>query len=610
MPTDNLKQRLAAVMAADVAGFSRLMSENERGTIQALELARGSFRRVVEAHGGRVVDTAGDSVLACFESANGAMAAALAVQVELAEGAAAVPEAVRMRFRIGLHLGDVMHMPDGSIYGEGVNIAARLQELAEPGGTAISEAVCGVVRGKFAATFEDLGERRMKNIFAPVRVFRVWPGEHADTGAPALGSLAPSVQGSAVARTVVDMNAPVPGFGGRPAIAVLPFDNLSGDPEQAFFADGLSEDILTRLAKGRWLPVIARSSSFAFKGRSIDAKEAGRLLGARYVLEGSVRRAGNRVRVTGQLIDAISGHQIWADRYDRVLEDLFAIQDELTDGITGALGGALGRAEVERVRTKAPSNLSAWELFQRGVWHQQRLTREEFEVAEPLFRRATELDPTLAAAHSALAWQRMMSALFLWTDKPAQAFADSMTSASAALAADPMEAFAYAVMGNVMTFSHRHDEALSHCRKGIELNPSHAASYYVLAATHLFRGEVQEMILAAETAVRLSPHDVTLHISLGMLSAGHYLQRDYERALELARLTVERGPAYPSGWRLLTIALGQLGRVAEARAALARMLEFMPQFVSETAARATLPFRDEAVFQHYIEGLRKAGWQG
>ena len=593
MSDTELKQRLAAILAADVAGYSRLMSLDERATVAALDTARKVFRVHIESSQGRVIDMAGDSVLAVFESASGAVSAALAVQAELGKLGADSPEVSRMRFRIGIHLGDVIEKTDGTVYGDGVNIAARLEGLAEPGGVTVSESIRTAVKGKVNAEFEDQGEQQVKNIADPVRAYAVKAG--VDT---------------LLAITGVDVSQPVAGFDSRPAIAVLPFANLTGDPDQEYFADGLAEDILTRLAMQRWLPVIARDSSFAYRGRSIDVKAVGRMLGAHYVLEGSVRKAGNRVRVTGQLIDATTGHHIWAERHDRVLEDLFAIQDELTDGIVGALEAAVLRVEGERARRKPPGNLDAWDAGIRGWWHFRRCTREDFAAAMPLFRRSLELDASQAGAHAGIAMLRMCEAGFLWTDKPRDALAEAMTSARAALAADPLESLAYATLGFVLAVARRHDEALAMCNKGVELNPSHAFGYHALSFTRMCLGEPEAAIKAIEIAIRISPNDGVLPIWLSLLSEGHYLARNYERAAEVASLAVQRGPNYSIGWRCLANALGQLGRLDEAREALKQFLARMPGFTSKQVARSLMPFRDETVFQHWLEGIRKAGWAG
>jgi adenylate cyclase len=583
------------MLSADVAGYSRLMAADERATVSALDAAREIFRKQIEACQGRVIDMAGDSVLAVFETATGAVTAALAIQRSLTSVTRALPEQRHMRFRIGIHLGDVMEKADGTVYGDGVNIAARLEGLAEPGGIVVSDSMRNAVKGKVNALFRDLGERTVKNIADPVRAYAVIPAAETTTLAAATG---------------VDISGPVAGFGGRPALAVLPFANLSGDPEQEYFADGLTEDILTRLALWRWVPVIARNSSFGYRGRAADIKLVGRELGARYVLEGSVRKAGTRLRVTGQLIDAESGHHLWAERYDRVLEDLFAIQDELTDGIVGALESAIGRTETERSRRKPPSSLDAWDAFQRGWWHAYRMTREDFAIAVPLYRRAAQLDPNLAQPHMGLAAIRLYEGLFLWTDSPTETFAEGLESAHAALAADALDSHSHMILGALLAVTGKHDEALVVCRKAIELNPSSALAYSALWTAHLYRGEPEQGMRAIETAIRLSPNDMAMHIWLATLASLHYGARNYPKAAEVARLAVQRAPQYPLGWRVLANALGQLGELDEARDALARYLALSPGFTNEQAARASTGFRDETVFQHYLEGLRKAGWKG
>jgi adenylate cyclase len=591
-----LKQRLAAIFAADAAGYSRLMAADERGTVAALDAARAVFRKHLESHRGRVIDMAGDSVLAIFDLATAALSGALAIQAELSAGMERVPEDRRMRFRIGVHIGEIIEKVDGTIYGDGVNIAARLQALANPGGIAVSDAVRGSVKNRVAAMFEDLGEQKFKNIADAVRAYRIKPAEAI-------------ADATAIAREVVSLSAPVPGFGGRPAIAVLPFANLSGDPEQEYFADGLAEDILTRLAMWRWVPVIARNSSFTFKDRAVDVREIGRALGARYVLEGSVRKADDRVRVTGQLIDAQTGHHLWAERYDRKLENVFAIQDELTEGIANALESAIDKAELERARFKPPANLDAWDAWQRARWHATRITREDFATSERFFHRAIELDPGMAPPFSDMAFVRACEGFFMWRN-PASAFGDAAKYARTALDLDPMESMACAVLAAVLGFTGALDEAVALGRKSIALNPSNPSAYFALCTVHLWRGEAKEGIEVGESSIRISPNDTLLHMFLGVLSGNYYIARNYAQSLHIARLAVQRAPHYPPGWRTLANALAQLGRIDEARQALADFLKLMPGFTSEATARASLGFRDEALLQHYLEGLRKAGWQG
>ncbi len=314
--SSDLKQRLAAILAADAVGYSRLMSLDERATVAALDASRSVFHTQTAANHVRVVDTAGDSVLAVFETAAGALNAALQIQAELAEVHKDIPIERRMLFRVGVHMGDVMEKTDGSVYGDGVNISARLQALAEPGQIIVSDAIHGAVRGKVAATFTDQGEQQVKNIAHPVRAYRVRVG-HANE--PTTVSVANPLAGA------IDLSLP-----DKPSIAVLPFTNMSGDPEQEYFTDGITEDIVTELSRFHSLFLIARNSSFTYKGKPVDVRTVSRELGVRYVLEGSIRRSGNRIRVTAQLIDALSGNHIWAEKYDRVLEDIFAVQEEVT----------------------------------------------------------------------------------------------------------------------------------------------------------------------------------------------------------------------------------------------------------------------------------------
>ena len=340
-----IKQRLAAILAADAAGYSRLMSADERATLAALDSARAIFRHHVEAHQGRVIDTAGDSVLAVFDTATGAVAASLAVQQALAAAAAHVPEERQMRFRIGVHLGDVMEKADGTVYGDGVNIASRLQGLAEPGGITVSDAVQSAVQGRVDASFSDQGVQEVKNILHTVHAFRVVAARsEAPAGAPEPSKRLPA---------------------DKPSIAVLPFANMSGDSEQEYFADGISEDIITGLSRLRWFFVIARNSSFAYKGKSVDMKRVARELAVRYVLEGSVRKGGNRVRITAQLIDAQSGNHLWAQRYDGDLTDVFALQDEITQKVVAAIEPRL--LEAEGIRRAARRPISA-----PGTWSSRR----------------------------------------------------------------------------------------------------------------------------------------------------------------------------------------------------------------------------------------------
>src|SRR6266849_7329381 len=351
------RQRLAAIFAADVVGYSRLMAADERATMAALEAARVIVRTRIESSQGRVIDMAGDSVLAVFDSATGAVSAAVAVQEALEAAARTTSDDRRMRFRIGVHLGDVIEKADGTVYGDGVNIAARLEGLAAPGGIVVSDAVQGAVRNRLAVTFVDMGEREVKNM-ASLRAYEV-----------------------KVASSLPDAGQPAMARRDRPSVAVLPFANMSGDPEQEYFADGISEDVITELSKFHSIFVIARNSSFTYRGQATDVRKVAKDLGVRYVLEGSVRRAGTTIRVTAQLVDATNGRHVWAERYDRALVDLFAVQDEITRSIIGAIAPGIVMAEIHHAQSKAAVELDTWDRIMRAHWHIRRFTREDFSEA-------------------------------------------------------------------------------------------------------------------------------------------------------------------------------------------------------------------------------------
>src|ERR1700730_1920718 len=370
-----MRQRLAAILAADAVGYSRLMATDERATVSALDAARGIFRRLIESNQGRVVDMAGDSVLAVFETASGAVSAALTVQKELAQAAEPLPEERRMRFRIGVHLGDVIEKADGTVYGDGVNIAARLEALAEPGGITVSETVQMAQRNRSAVAFEDQGEHAVKNIVHLLRAFNV---RGADEGAAAASS--PRAK-------------PALALPDKPSIAALPFDNMSGDPEQEFFADNVVETITATLSRIRSFFVIARNSAFLYKGKGVDVQQVGRDLGVRYVLEGSVQRAGSRLRISVQLIDTANGAHVWADRVDGTLEDVFDLQDRITERVAGALQPSIRLAEIERARRKRPQDLGAYDYTMRAmplVWVLEKSASEE---ALELLAQALVIEP-------------------------------------------------------------------------------------------------------------------------------------------------------------------------------------------------------------------------
>src|SRR5271163_3282003 len=381
LPRERVERRLAAILAADIAGYSRLIGADEEGTLARLKAHR---REVIDPkiaeHKGRIVKTTGDGLLVEFASVVDALRCATEMQTAMAERNATMPAESRIEFRIGIHQGDIV-VEDGDIFGDGVNIAARLEALAEPGGICVSARVQEDVAGKLDLAFEDIGEQELKNIARPVHVFRV----------TAKGVAQPNEQPLAL---------PLPD---KPSVAVLPFTNMSSDPEQEFFADGIAEDIITALSRYPSLFVIARNSCFTYKGRAVDVKQVGRELGVRYVLEGGLRKAGNRIRVTAQLVEAETGKHVWAERYDRDLADIFPLQDEITEAVTVAVAPAIADAELHRAMRKPPGSLDAWAAYQRGLWHVSKYTPDDNALAQRFFQQAIDLDPTFSGAYGGLA---------------------------------------------------------------------------------------------------------------------------------------------------------------------------------------------------------------
>ncbi len=589
MAKQKVVRRLAAILAADVVGYSRLMGENEAETLTALKAHQAQFiDPTIAEHRGRIVKLMGDGVLVEFASVVASVECAMAIQDGMTKRNAEVPERRRMEFRIGVNLGDVIIDGD-DIHGDGVNVAARLEGLAAPGGICISGDVFRQVEGKLDFGFEDMGEQRVKNIGKPVRVYAI------------------RLKGEA--RPAIDVSAPVPGFGGRPAIAVLPFDNLSGDPDQEYFADGIVEDIITRLSMWRWIPVIARNSTFSYKGRAVKVQQVAKELGARYVLEGRVRKGGDRIRIAAQLIDAETGHHVWAERYDRELDDIFDLQDEITDTIVTALEAIVGKAETQRAHAKRPENLDAWDTALRATWHLGRSTRDDLEEAIRLFRTSVELDPNLSFAWSWLAFTYYLQMLQGWSPDPAKSVGEFVQAGQMAISLDDRDPQANAAAGYGKVMAGKPDAALVFLERAIELNPSLVTGYISLGAALILSGRPEEGAERLETAIRLSPNDFLLHAWLGTLSRSYYQAKEYEKALESARKSLQRSENYPMGYHALCSALAMLGRLDEAKAALDRFLELSPGY-SLQSARATFPFRDERDFQHYFEGLRRAGWTG
>lgn len=576
------RQRLAAIFAADVVGYSRLMAADERATMAALEGARVIFRTRIESSQGRVIDMAGDSMLAVFDSATGAVSAALAVQQALEAVARTVPDDRRMRFRIGVHLGDVIEKPDGTVYGDGVNIAARLEGLAAPGGIAVSDAVRGVVRNQLAVTFVDLGEREVKNM-ASLRAYEV-----------------------KVASSLPDGDQPAVARRDRPSVAVLPFANMSGDPEQEYFADGISEDVITELSKFHSIFVIARNSSFTYRGQATDVRKVAKDLGVRYVLEGSVRRAGTTIRVTAQLVDATNGRHVWAERYDRALVDLFAVQDEITRSIIGAIAPGIVMAEIQLSKGKTATELDTWDRIMRAHWHIRRFTAVDFREACRLIEELLRHEPDNAVALGDLAFSLHFAAIFGWTDSPQAAIARMGELAQRAVESDDQDAAAHTSLAIHDLFSGRHDDAMRRLRRAIELNPNSSFAHGYVGVVNAFGGEHDLAIETVQEAIRLSPRDLLMVIWRVVEGWAHLGAERFDQAAESARLAIGWNAAFADAHAVLASALGHAGRLDEARIALGECFRQFPGLTLRDP-RLIRPFRRAADQERFLAGLRKAG---
>ena len=584
MSGSDLKQRLAAILAADAAGYSRLMAADDRSTVSALDAARSVFRSRIEASQGRVIDMAGDSVLAVFDTAAGAVSAALAIQKEINLSGEKVPEERRMRFRIGVHLGDVIEKGDGTVYGDGVNIAARLEGLAEPGGITVSDSVRIAVRGKVAAGFEDQGEQQVKNIPDPVHAFRVRAeGAAAAAPAPAAGE--------------AELALP-----DKPSIAVLPFNNLSGDAEQEYFADGITEDIITELSRISGMLVIARNSTFVFKKQAVDVKEVGRRLGVRHVLEGSVRKAGNRVRITAQLIDASTGGHCWGERFDRDLEDIFAVQDEVTQHIVSELKVKLTPAERTGRAPRGKVNPEAYDYMMRARACVMLFSLEMANEARGLLQRALQIDPGYATAYALLALLHATEYVNGWTQAPDHV-AQGMAFARKALELDPEDAVAHQAMAVLSLWQKDYGPAERAARRATELAPSYSGGFISVGQVLDFTGRHEAAIEAFEQALRLDPgNDLLLHL-IGRAQLG--LGRHTEAEQSFKRRLI-RNPRSDMTRAYLASLYGATGRVEEARRLWNELLEINPKFSVERL-RGVLPFKDPAWFENFAGGLRQAG---
>ena len=584
MSESGVRQRLAAILAADAAGYSRLMATDERGTVAALDAARRVFRTQIESSQGRVIDMAGDSVLAVFETATGAVSAALAIQEQLKTLVADVAEDRRMRFRVGVHLGDVIEKADGSIYGDGVNIAARLEGLATPGGITVSDAVQGAVRGKVSASFIDQGEQTVKNIAQPVRAFSVQAGGTVPSG------VAPSA------------GLPRDRFLEKPSIIVLPFTNMSGSPEQEFFADGLTEDILTDLSLFRELFVISRNTSFKYKGQVVDVKKVARELGVRYVVEGSVRKSGNRVRITVQLIEGESDHHIWAERYDRDLEDIFAIQDEVTSAIVATLPGRLEADARSRAERKPPANMAAYECVLEAKILHHRSNRDDNTRAVDLIQRAIELDPRYGHAH---AWRACILGQqwgYGWCEDRTSTQTEIERELEIALGLDQNDSDVHRILAAVGVIRDDLDKAVFHQQRALALNPNDDLIVVQQGEVLTWLGQAEEGIEWIRKAMRLNPYHPErfwFH-----LARAQFVARRYAETIESLRHITAPDSLHHA---LFAACQAQLGNIADAAVHTGKVLKRIPGFTVREHCLPILHYRRESDLVHHRESLLKAG---
>jgi adenylate cyclase len=584
-------RKLIVVVHADMIGYSRLIGLDDVGTLERLRTLRSNLiDPAIDEHGGRVVNTGGDSLLIVFDSVDGAVRCAMKVQQQVPAHDGDRSPDWTIRFRVGINVGDVI--PDGlDVHGDVVNVAARLQAECPPGGVCVSRAVRDHVQDRLDLAFERLGSLNLKNIARPVEAFVLKPDAAA------------TVERSLVHKTRETLLLP-----DKPSIAVLAFTNMSGDPEQEYFSDGLADDIITELSRTRWLFVIARNSSFTYKGRAVDVKRIARELGVRYVLEGSVRRAGERVRVSAQLIDAVAGNHIWAERYNRNLVDVFDVQDEITSAVAHAIEPVITQAERQRAIRKPPENLDAWEAYQRGLWYVTRGNAADHEQARDFFQRAIKLDTQFAMPHAMLAFVHLTSILF----GDMRAFRESLTMAEVearrAVLLDPDNASALAALAEVDCCDARYVSALEQAERAIAVNPNDVWGHHVKGRVLALAGrpdEAQEPLL---TAIRLSPRDPLKAFRFGILAVSHYLSRDYAKAAEVAQQAIRDHPDFPPHYRWLAAALGQLRRSDGAREALSRAIAISPVSF-DFFVRSRAPWFRSADYEHMLDGLRKAGWQ-
>ncbi|MGB5328303.1 MAG: adenylate/guanylate cyclase domain-containing protein [Gammaproteobacteria bacterium] len=584
MPSEPLNRKLTAILYTDVAGYSRLTGGDEEGTHrQVMEVLDYASQQIDNA-GGKVLRYAGDAILAEFSSAVSAVNTAIEIQREMARKNHQVDDDKKVQIRIGINIGDVIE-DRGEVFGDGVNLAARLESVAPEGGLCISASVLEQILGKQDVNFRDDGEETFKNINRPVRVFR-WEPEQEQT-VKSTGASKPESE--------------------KPSIAVLALTNMSNDPDQDFIGDGITEDLITALSKIRSFKVISRESTFSYKGMAIDVRQVAKELGVRFVLEGSVRKSGNRVRVTVQLIDAETGHHVWAERYDREMEDIFDLQDEMVRVIASALEPELNAFERERAVNKPPDNLDAWELYQRALWYMWTYQDDNIRTALELFKQASAADPKFAPAYAYYAYCCYQFVILGSADDPDALLQEGLSAAKMALQCDDRDAISYFAIGRIHMMLGDHDASIAALRKSIELNPCFAQAYHGLGFVLSLAGELEESGCTTKQAVAMSPRDPMLWAFTIVHALNYILSEDYEAGLEWANHTLQI-PNATGYWShaVKASALANLGRVDEAKQSLAQAQEAKPD-LSIKFLETNLPTKHAGGLDPYLDGLRKCG---
>jgi len=627
MAQEGFKRKLSAILSADVEGYSRLMGDDEEATVRTITSYRTAIADLVQQFRGRVVDTPGDNILTEFTSVVDAVNCAVEIQRDLAERNAELPYNRQMQFRIGVNLGDVIE-EDGRIYGDGINIAARVESLSEAGGICISGRAYDQVENKLGLEYENLGEHQVKNIARPIRVYRVlsYPGAAAHRVVQAKETLGrkwrkiafsaalvvmivgvfgiwqfymqrPSVEPASVEK----MAYPLPD---KPSIAVLPFVNMSGDPEQEYFSDGITEEIITALSKTPKMFVIARNSTFTYKGKAVKVNQVAEELGVQYVLEGSVRKSEDRVRITAQLIDALKGHHLWAERYDRELKDIFKLQDEISKKIITALEVKLTVGEQARMWAKGTNNLEAYLKLLAAREYILRFNKESNVMARQLAKEAIDLDPQYALAYTTLGATHMFDVFLRITSSPKQSIAKAIGLVQKSISMDESLGKAPGLLGFLYTMIGQHEKGILEAEKGVSLEPNSDLAHNYLGLNLRYGGRPKEAISVIKEAIRLNPFAPSLflyNLGLSYLNSGQY-----EEAIAECEKATIREPNNLGAQLALTAAYSVSGRDEDARTTAAEVLRIDPNFSAEYFSK-TLPYKNQADRELFINGLRKAG---